>query len=135
MIVKNGLLGEQDRGRQRMQPEPPQNLVSFKDVLAIVGVLFGMLATVIGALIGVVYNKMVNEIAECSKQTDEIDDRLDKVATLIAQYQQTHVHTRQDLDRIIEDMRKIIAWRHKMDAEHALCFGDFRDVIRKGEHK
>ena len=94
-----------------------------------------MLATVIGALIGIVYNKMVNEIAECAKQSEEIDDRLDKVATLIAQYQQTHVHTRQDLDRIIEDMRKIVEWRHKMEAEHGLCFDAFISALRKGEHK
>lgn len=118
-----------------MTPETPPNIVTLRDVLTVVGILIGMIASILAALVGVIYSKIVKETERNAKELDDFDADLKRIEQLITQYQQTHVHLSQDLDRVIDDLKFLSNWRHKIEAEHNLCFSDYRDTGKREPYK
>lgn len=118
-----------------MTPETPTNIVTLRDVLAVVGILFGIIATILGALVGVVYNKIVKETDDNANDIEKLEADSKRIEQLVAQYQASHVHLSTDLERAIEDLKFLANWRHKIEAEHNLCFRDYRDSNKRESFK
>ena len=118
-----------------MQPETPANLVTLRDVLTVVGILLGMIASILTALVGVVYQKIVRETDENAKNIEDTDEGIKRIEQLVAQYQSAHVHLSQDLERLVNDMKELSKWKNKMEAEHNMCFEDYRESNKRESFK
>lgn len=117
-----------------MTPETPTNLVTLRDVLSVVGILFGIITTILGALVGLVYRKIVKETEDNANDIEKLEADSKHIEQLVAQYQASHVHLSTDLARAIEDLKFLANWQHKIEAEHNLCFSDYRECNRKKDN-